>query len=188
MSNGCAGGPEYGRGALPHGAALSITVVERTTDLPDPDREELRALSAAVYPPDEVRHWPGREVEWAAAEWCVRVRDREGTLVSYVGITLRDAEHDGAPVRVGGIGGVKTHPAARGHGHAARATERAIAFFHERGVDFGLLVCAPTLIPYLRRPGVGRVRGPAARATARRRGGVHVQPRDDPCRGLVRAA
>jgi hypothetical protein len=128
-------------------------MVEPLADLTDADRAELAALSAAVYPPGESRDWAGRAIEWAPAEWCVRMRDGAGTLVSYVGITLRQGEHDGTAVRIGGIGGVKTHPAARGRGYAARATAGAVTFFHARHVDFGLLVCAPPLVDYYARLG-----------------------------------
>jgi hypothetical protein len=129
------------------------TVVDRAADLQETDRAELRELSLAVYPPDETAAWTGRAIEWAPADWCVRVRDAAGTLVSYVGITLRDGERDAARVRIGGIGGVKTHPAARGHGHAARALASAVAFLHARHIHFGLLVCAPTLLEYYARLG-----------------------------------
>ena len=123
--------------------------LDRIADLTDADREALRALSLAVYPPTDVASWPGRQIEWAAAEWCVRVRAEDGAVASYVGISLREAEHDGRPVRIGGIGGVKTHPAQRGRGLAARGMERADQFFREEaGVDFGLLVCGPHLLEH----------------------------------------
>jgi len=133
--------------------------LDRTADLTDADREELRRLTDAVYPPDESSAWAGRQLEWAPAEYCVRVR-HDGGVASYVGIVLRDAEQDGRPVRVGGIGGVKTHPAARARGLAARGVARAMAFFHEQpAVAFGLLVCAPHLLAYYARLGWREFRG-----------------------------
>jgi aminoglycoside 2'-N-acetyltransferase I len=123
--------------------------LDRIAELSDADREELRELSVAVYPPEEVKSWSGAALEWSPAEWCVRVRGEDGALVSYVGITLRDAQHDGRAARVGGIGGVKTHPAARRRGLAAAGMQRAIEFFHEQpGVGFAVLVCGPHLIEY----------------------------------------
>ena len=125
--------------------------VSRVADLSDADRDALRALSVAVYPPDESTSWPGRRLEWAAAEWCVRVRNVDGALASYVGISLRDARLGGAAVRVGGIGGVKTHPASRRRGLASVGIDRAFEFFREqRDVDFALLVCGPHLLDYYR--------------------------------------
>lgn len=66
----------------------------------------------------------------------------------------RDATLDGRPVRVGGVGGVKTHPADRGQGHAAAALRRALDFLRdEAGAGFGLLVCEPALVGFYARLG-----------------------------------
>jgi hypothetical protein len=79
----------------------------------------------------------------------VRLRSAEGTLLSYVGVYVREGECDGQPVRIGGIGNVKTHPNARGCGLAARGIQRAIEFFREQSrVAFALLVCEPQLLGY----------------------------------------
>ena len=122
--------------------------LSRVADLTSSERDELRALSLAVYPPEEWADWPGRLIEWADAEWCVRIRGEDGALASYTGIVLRDAAVDGTPVRIGGVGGIKTHPAARGRGYARLGIERAMQFFRERDAAFALLVCEPHLIPY----------------------------------------
>ena len=123
--------------------------VDRIADLTAPEREALRALSAAVYPPNRSETWSGATLEWSPAEWCVRVHGERGAVDSYIGISLREAQLDDRPVRVGGIGGVKTHPSARRRGLAARGMQRAIDFFHEQpDVAFALLVCAPHLIDY----------------------------------------
>ena len=123
----------------------------RVTELSGSERGALRVLSLAVYPPVDAAGWSGGKLEWAAAEWCVRIQGADGTLASYVGISLRDAQHDGRLVRVGGVGGVKTHPAARGRGLAARAMQRAVEFFREQpDVAFAVLVCGAHLIEYYR--------------------------------------
>jgi GNAT superfamily N-acetyltransferase len=128
--------------------------VRQVADLTDSEGDELRALSRAVYPPEVSAAWPGRHLDWAAPEWCVLARADDGRLASYVGVTLRRATWDGRPVRVGGIGGVKTHPEARGRGFASGGVRRAVEFFHEQGgVAFGLLVCEPHLIGYYERLG-----------------------------------
>ena len=70
-------------------------------------------------------------------------------LVSYVGVHLRDVTCDGQPTRIGGIGGVKTHPAYRGRGLATQLIRQAIEFFHEQqNVTFALLVCEPDLLNF----------------------------------------
>jgi predicted acetyltransferase len=63
-------------------------------------------------------------------------------------------------VKLGDIGGVKTHPASRNRGLARTAIQRALDFFREhKDVDFGLLVCEPTLIPFYERLGWQRFIG-----------------------------
>jgi aminoglycoside 2'-N-acetyltransferase I len=131
-----------------------IVSLDRPADLSETDRAALRALSEAVYPPADWADWPGRRIEWAPAEWCVRFFDEAGELASYVGVLVRLATLDGRPVVVGGIGGVKTHPAARGRGYAAAGLKRAVEYFRaEAGVGFGLLVCDPGLVGYYARLG-----------------------------------
>jgi GNAT superfamily N-acetyltransferase len=128
--------------------------LERVTDLTAGAQAALRALSRAVYPPDEVGDWPGRRIAWASPEWGVLVHDDDGALVSYTGIVVREAALDGAPVLVGGIGSVKTHPAARGRGLASVGLDRAERFLvDERGVAFSLLVCQDHLVPFYERLG-----------------------------------
>src|SRR5215207_10039159 len=101
--------------------------------LTDAERAVSRALAAAVYPPEAVANWSGNHLDWSNVEWCVRVFDEAGAQVSYAGVLVRDATLDGGPVRVGGIGGVRTHPDARRRGYAALAMRRAVEFFGERG-------------------------------------------------------
>lgn len=83
------------------------------------------------------------------------VIDHELGLVSYTGVVLRNAEHDGKPIYLGGIGGVKTHPAARGRGYAAAGLAHATDFFQTKRppVDFALLVCNDSLLAYYLRLG-----------------------------------
>jgi predicted acetyltransferase len=55
---------------------------------------------------------------------------------------------------VGGIGGVKTYPAARSRGLATAAIRRAVEFLRDEvDVEFALLVCEPDLIPFYERLG-----------------------------------
>jgi len=123
--------------------------LSRVSDLTAEEQAEIRDLSLIVYPPEEWADWPGRLIEWANHEWCVRTRDESGALVSYTGIVLRQITLDNAPMRIGGVGGIKTHPAARGRGYARMGIERALGFFDkQQDVSFALLVCEPHLLPY----------------------------------------
>ncbi len=114
------------------------------------EREALRALAATVYPPAERAGDPVQKtIAWASPEWGILVWDDDGALVGYVGIVARDVTLDGRAVRVGGIGGVKTHPAVRGKGYARAALRRAAAFMaDELAVAFGVLVCREGLLPF----------------------------------------
>ena len=120
--------------------------LDAQADLGDADRAVNRALAAAVYPPEEIAKWAGGHLEWADSQWCARVFDEAGALVSYAGILVRDGLAGGEPVKIGGIGGVKTHPGHRRRGFAALAMARAVEWFRERDVDFGLIVCEPRLL------------------------------------------
>src|SRR5262245_32594194 len=129
-------------------------VLRLIADLTDDERAEVAALSRAVYPPEVSAAWPGRHWEWIAHQSAVLIRAADGELISYAGVVVRSALLDGRPVRIGGIGGVKTHPAARRQGCAERAVRRAVVYFHERAdITFGLLVCEPHLIDYYGRLG-----------------------------------
>jgi aminoglycoside 2'-N-acetyltransferase I len=129
----------------------------RTADLSEADRASIRAVSEAVYPPDEIAG-PSKSVEWARPEWIVRVH-ADGDLVSCVGVVIRDGMHEDKPARIGGIGGVMTHPAGRRKGHAEAGIKRAVEFFREQEVAFGLLVCRPHLLEYYGRHGWQRFDG-----------------------------
>src|SRR5690349_6601963 len=127
--------------------------LQQAIEVGDDVRAELRALSSRVYPADEVKDWPGRHVEWAAAEWRAFLRDDNGDLVSHAGLIVREAICNGRAVRIGGIGGVLTDPSARRRGYAERVILRGLEFFGGQKVDFGLLVCEARLLPYYGRLG-----------------------------------
>ena len=88
------------------------------------EQAALRTLSLAVYPPEVAAAWPGRAIEWASHQWGIIGWDGDGAAFCYVGAVLREARWNDRAVRVGGIGGVKTHPASRGRGFAATAIQR----------------------------------------------------------------
>ncbi len=128
--------------------------LRRVADLTAGEQAALRTLSLAVYPPEAAAAWPGRAIEWAAHQWGVIGWDAEGVASCYVGVILRVGRWNDRPVTVGGIGGVKTHPASRSQGFASTAIGRALDFFWGQGdVDFGLLVCEPGLVPFYERLG-----------------------------------
>jgi hypothetical protein len=128
-------------------------------DLTPAEETALQALSLAVYPPEVAAPWPGRAYEWSSALSSVIGWDGAGAALCYVGLHLRTARWNERSVKIGGIGGVKTHPSARAQGFAGFAIQRALDFFRGEEVDLGLLVCEPGLIPFYERLGWRRFEG-----------------------------
>ena len=128
---------------------MRITL-QNKADLSDADLSALSILNAVVYPPDALASWPGRTIEWAKRQWSVMVWSDDGSRVlAHAGVLIREARHNDREVRVGGIGGVMTHPEFRKQGYATAAVARCVEFFREQGdIDFGLLVCVKPLLPF----------------------------------------
>jgi len=117
----------------------------------DRQNKALQQLRAAVYPPEVIATLPGRLFTWASPHWSVLVWEQE-ELVSRVGLLVRDVLQDGRPKRIGGIGGVMTHPSKQGQGLASHAMRAATERFDtELGVDYALLFCRPHLVPFYSR-------------------------------------
>jgi GNAT superfamily N-acetyltransferase len=124
------------------------------TALSDGERDALKALTAAVYPPEVLATSPGRFLQWAPSAWSVLVWTVEGQLIAHVGIVTREGTLDGVPVTIGGVGSVKTHPQAQGRGYTSAALRRAATALHDdHHVAFSLLVCQARLLPFYGRLG-----------------------------------
>jgi hypothetical protein len=122
--------------------------------LDEDERAALKALTAAVYPPDVVAVSPGRHFQWAPPDYSVLVFTPEGELVSHIGIVVRTGTLDGAAVQIGGVGSVKTHPRAQNRGYASAGLRRAATALHDDyRVAFSLLVCQEHLLPFYARLG-----------------------------------
>src|SRR5262245_35576555 len=108
-----------------------------------------------VFPPEILANVPGREVEWSPRQWSVIVWNADHTqALCHAKIVIRLGWHNQQDLRVGGIGGVMTHPDHRKRGCATAALTRCIEFFRElTDIDVGLLVCEPTLLPFYARRG-----------------------------------
>ena len=124
-------------------------------------QKALEQLRAAVYPPEVLATLPGRFFTWASPQWSVLLWEGE-ELLSRVGLLVRDVLHDGSPKRIGGIGGVVTHPAKQGQGLASQALREASRLFDaELNVSYALLFCRPHLVQFYKRlmwkPFEGRV-------------------------------
>lgn len=91
--------------------------------------------------------------EWADSDWMVLGRV-DGELVSQLGLLKREIRVGGAPITVGGVGGVATLPVWQRHGLATALMGAAAKFLQtEIKVSFGLLVCADETQPFYARLG-----------------------------------
>ena len=90
---------------------------------------------------------------WAKPTWHVLVREN-GQLVSCLKIMDRVSLVGGAPIHMAGIGDVVTPAARRGKGYASLAMREASRYLCAvLGVEFGVLMCQPKLVPFYSRLG-----------------------------------
>jgi len=141
-------------------------------DVPPAMRGALRALSAAVYPPEVVATLPGRDLAWARQQQSILVWE-DGRLVAHVGLVVREVVLDGQGMRIGGIGGVMTHPAAQRQGYASAMLRRAAdCFASDPAIAFALLCCPPQRVSFYGSAGGAS----AGRSSSRNRAGPSSLP------------
>lgn len=131
---------------------ISLTrAVEQTAG----ELDALRVLSSAVFPPEVMENLPGRTIEWSPRQWSVIVWNDDRTqALGHAKIVVRLGRYNGQDLRIGGIGGVMTHPLHRRRGYASAALSRCLEFFRDGvEIDVGLLVCEPALLPFYSRKG-----------------------------------
>jgi len=122
-----------------------------TEDLSDFQNKELDRLGEAVYPPGSSAIPPGSSFTWAAPQWSILLWDGD-ELVTHAGLLVREILQDGVVKRIGGIGGVATHPARQGQGFASQAMREAARLFDsELNVSFALLFCRQHLVEFYKR-------------------------------------
>lgn len=113
--------------------------------------EALTTLRRTVYPPEVIETLPARFFTWASPQWSVFLWDSD-ELVARVGLLVRDISDNGTTKRIGGIGGVMTHPNRQGKGFASTAMrEAAERFRSDLGVAYALLFCRPHLVAFYSR-------------------------------------
>lgn len=117
------------------GMSIEIDILNGDASWP-----RVKSLFALVWTPDVMG--PLADVTWAHPDLRVILDADDGTTVCHVGLYFRDGIWNGRKVRLGGVGGVSTHPAYRGKGYASVALNAAIATFrHHEATDFIVLVC-----------------------------------------------
>ena len=127
---------------------VEFTATERMSDT---QQKALNHLRAAVYPPEVIATLPGRFFTWASPQWSILLWDQD-ELVTRVGLVAREIDNDGMIKKIGGVGGVMTHPARQGQGLASQAMREASRHFDtDLNVSYALLFCRPHLIEFYER-------------------------------------
>ncbi len=128
--------------------------VRRRDEVSRGQREILTDWTAKIFGHDLHRF------TWSEPDWHVLIR-HYSRIVSHTAIVRRDVRVNGSTFKIGGIGGVMTPPQWRGQGLASMALRRAERFVAEAlCADFGLLFCAPEMVPFYARNGWRTVAGP----------------------------
>lgn len=132
---------------------MNIEIID-TQQLIGDKLQARQNLRNAVFPPAEQDMTaPQFQIQWSSATHHVLLWEDE-KLVSHIGLITREGTCDGETYLIGGIGGVQTHPDARGKGYAGKGIQHGVNFLTDTlNVDFSLLVCRDELIPYYGRLG-----------------------------------
>ena len=116
---------------------LSI-VIKRANELTPAEQQGVDTVTGQAFAGDS----GGQDYTYTGGDWQA-MGSLEGKIVASLGIVDRDATAGGLPVRLGGIGGVSTHPEWQRRGLGSALIQSANAFLQdELKVDFGLLVCS----------------------------------------------
>ena len=119
--------------------SIEIDIVNGDSSWPS-----AKPLFDAVWPPQLVATLPWANISFAHPDFRVLVEEETQGVVCHIGLTRREATWNERKVRIGGIGGVLTHPDFRRRGLASVALNAAIATLKdERATDFALLFCEP---------------------------------------------
>lgn len=85
------------------------------------------------------RHYPDRYRDEDDALSCFHIVVEDGQIVSNVGVFPMEVVILGEHFKCAGIGGVATHPQARGKGYMTRLLEESLRGMREEGSDFSVL-------------------------------------------------
>jgi GNAT superfamily N-acetyltransferase len=132
----------------------TLTKIEiRAADqLSDYERWQIRAWQSQVFDLESE--------QFSVVDWYLLVSHND-QWVSMLEIVERVATVDSRPVKLVGIGSVTTRPPWRGRGFSSAALQKAAAFMcEELNVEFGLLLCMETVVPFYKRLGWKVVEAP----------------------------
>jgi aminoglycoside 2'-N-acetyltransferase I len=136
---------------------MSIEIEILSGDASWPSAKQLYDL---VWPAEVLRQLPWGHLSFAHADLRVLLENEAQAVVCHVGIFRREAAWNGRKVRIGGIGGVVTHPEARRRGFASIALTAATQTLKdERATDFAMLFCEPQHADFYEQRGWKRFTG-----------------------------
>jgi aminoglycoside 2'-N-acetyltransferase I len=131
-------------------------VFKRANELTPAEQQDVETVARLAFAGDS----GGQDYTFTGGDWQV-MGSLEGKIVTRLAIVERDATAGGLSVRLGGIGGVATHPDWQRHGLGTALMKSASAFMlDELKVDFGLLVCSEKRSHYYAGLGWRVIKGP----------------------------
>lgn len=123
-------------------------IIKAAADLTEEERRQVDETSALAYAGDDAE-----DKGWSDSQWMV-LGKLNGQVVSLAGLLVREVKVGQQVVKVGGVGGVATHPRFQNRGFAAQVLRRAAEYLRDvLGASFGLLVCSPMRVSYYARAG-----------------------------------
>lgn len=133
-----------------------VIEVKAPNQLSEEEEIEIDELARLAYAEEPDNH----DLEWSWGYWKVLGRV-DGKLVCLVEIIDRTCRVAGQPVRVGGVGGVATHPDHRRKGYASAAMQIAKDFMRDNlGMDYAMLYCSDHRVALYNRLGYEVIHDP----------------------------
>jgi aminoglycoside 2'-N-acetyltransferase I len=109
-----------------------------TGKIPEDIQREIDEINQLCFGDDEY----GRMYQWSSGDWQL-TGSLAGKIIASIEILERMAQVGNTPVRLGGIGGVATHPDWQRRGFASVLMNEAARIMRDTlQVDFGLLICS----------------------------------------------
>lgn len=125
--------------------------VKYLKDLDAAEKDQLRHLLRSAFPGED---WVNDVNGPGDDDQLLFLGKLKSSIISAVGIVVRDIQVGDSKLRVGGIGGVATLPDHRSRGYAARLMEVSTAWMRKAtGLDFGMLFCSAQMIPFYEHQG-----------------------------------
>jgi len=92
-----------------------------------------------------------KETEWAVPNWTI-INYGSNDIQTFYNLILREIKIDGVKCKIGGVNNVITPHQFRGKGHSTETLSKTeYLIFEEFKCEYGILLCADSLIPFYER-------------------------------------